>query len=357
MEAALPARAVNPIRVLVVEDSDFFRAQIRRTLAVDAEFEVVGEAADGCAAVAAAIALRPDVVTMDVEMPVMNGIDAVRQIMRLAPTRIVMLSAFTLANTTATLAALEAGAMDFITKRVLHDAVDTTAAHGLRQRLKLLAQGQPGAAARPLAALRPAGVPPTARAESYFGERALLVLGASTGGPALLGDLLSVLPAHFPCPVLVAVHLPQAFSASFAQRLNARCCLPVMEASPGAALLPGRVLVAPGGRQTRVLRVGGRLYTQVTAGADDERYRPSLDRLFGSVGSSAGAGALAVVLTGMGSDGSLGAQALAAAGGTLWAQDEASSAMFGMPAALIRTGLAAEVVSASQLARRLAQGL
>ena len=191
---------------------------------------------------------------------------------------------------------------------------------------------------------------------SFFANCPLLVLGASTGGPVALGELLGALPASFPCPVLVAVHIPGNFSRSFAERLGGRCAWAVEEATSGARLATGKVLVAPGGMQTRVVRLGTGLGVEVEQGAGELLYRPSLDFLLDSVATAAGRGALAVILTGMGNDGTQGARAVKAAGGTIWAQDEASSVVFGMPSSVIKAGLTSDVLSLQDLAARIGRG-
>ena len=390
--------AAAPLRVLVVEDSTFFRTQLVRLLTADGDIEVVGQAVNGAEAVVKAKALLPDLITMDVEMPVMDGISAVREIMRQSPTRILMLSSFTREGAEATLGALEAGALDFIQKRAITADTLASVGHVVRTKVREIVRNgrapaalrKPGAAslqalagppdgmqprqAEPgtpapwadagvarTAAPRPSQAPealaPRATGEpGWFTGCPLLVLGASTGGPVVLGELLGAIPASFPCPILVAVHIPGSFSRFFAERLNARCAWTVEEAASGARLVPGRVLVAPGGQQTRVVRAGSALAVEVEPGPAELLYKPSIDYTLSSVASVVGRGALAVVLTGMGNDGTQGARALSAAGGTVWAQDESSSVVFGMPASVIKAGLASEVLSISGLAARLARG-
>ena len=397
MQTSERQRPVAPLRVRVVDDSSFFRAQLVRLLTADGDIEVVGQAANGQDGVAQARALRPDLITMDVEMPVMDGISAVREIMRVAPTPIVMLSSLTREGAEATLKALEAGAIDFIQKRAITADTLVSVGQAVRGRVReLVRSGRQRAGVSPSGRQAAAGPAPTARAQpsstaamsssradprppaaraslqpsvetsvrtaaavgdgSWFTGCPLLVLGASTGGPAALGILLAAIPASFPVPVLVGVHIPSTFSHCFAERLNGRCALEVSEAVSGARLQPGKVLVAPGGLQTRVVRSGAGFAVEVEPGTPDLLYKPSLDYTFASVASTVGRGALAVVLTGMGSDGTQGARAIAAAGGTIWAQDEASSAVFGMPASVIKAGLASDVLSIADLAARLARG-
>lgn len=338
----------KPLRVLVVEDSVFFRGQLCRLLQQDGDIVVVGEAGDGREAIEKAQQLHPDVVTMDIEMPVLDGIAAVREIMRVAPTPILMLSALTRHGADATFAALEAGALDFLPKQSLQGDGSAATARTLRERVRQLVRGD--------ARLAPAPRPEAATlSERYFGERPLLVIGASTGGPALVAELLGECAGHLPCAVLVVMHMPAGFTGYFAERVARHCALPVVEAVDGAELAPGRVWVAPGGKQTTLHR-GNRLELQVRDPEAGDMYRPCIDHTFASAARVCGKRTLAFVGTGMGTDGAAGSRALRAAGGLVWAQDEASSVVFGMPAAVINAGLADDVVSAAEFRRRLRQG-
>ena len=345
---ATDRQPVTPLRVLVVEDSLFYRSQLTRLLQQDGDIVVVGEAGDGREAIAKAQALRPDVVTMDVEMPVLDGIAAVREIMRIAPTSILMLSALTRVGADATFAALEAGAADFLPKHALQGDDSGVTARALRARVRDLGREGVRAVSRP-----PVDVP--ALASSCFAARALLVIGASTGGPALVSELLAACSAQLPCAVLVVMHMPAGFTAYFAERVDRQCALTVAEASDGAALVPGRIWIAPGGHQTTVRR-GARLELAVREADGAESYRPCIDLTLDSVARACGNRAIAYIATGMGTDGAAGSRALHAAGGEVWAQDAAGCVVFGMPAAVIRAGVADEVVSATELGRRLRQG-
>lgn len=335
--------------MLVVDDSGFFRSRLVRMLGGDPDIEIVGCAGDGQAALMAVARLEPDLVTMDVEMPVMDGIAAVRAIMRAAPTRILMLSAVTAAGADATLAALEAGAADFTPKQALvelgEDAGPRLCAH-----IKALCR-------RPVPRARPLGGAPAAEpghAEALAGK-ALVVIGASTGGPAVLSTLLGALDRRFPCPLLIVQHMPETFTRCFAERADRVSALAVAEAADGEVLRPGRVLVAPGGRQTRVHNHRGALRVEIRDPMPGDLYRPCIDQTFTSAAAAAGPAMLAVVLTGMGTDGCAGSRAVRAAGGEVWAQDAASSAVFGMPAAVIRAGLANRIVSPAEIDRRFAR--
>jgi two-component system chemotaxis response regulator CheB len=348
-----------PWRVLIVEDSAFYRAQLARVISADPSFLVVGQASNGREAVELAQTLRPALVTMDVDMPLMGGIEAVREIMRIAPTKIVMLSTYTHSGAETTLDALDAGAVDFIPKRALQHGGDGVSASALRDRLRaILGEAVPASAAlAPRAAVRMPEAPPLQTASSGnsipdFRDYSLLVIGASTGGPALLGELMGAFPADFPAAVLIAVHMPEPFIACFVERLGRRSRLPVVQAVHGAPLQPGTVALAPGGMQTRVTRANGKICLDVQRALPEEIYKPSIDITLASVAAQVGKDALAIILTGMGSDGCEGARALVASGGKVWAQDEASSAVFGMPAAVIRAGLASDVLSPTELANR-----
>ncbi|HHI75693.1 MAG TPA: chemotaxis response regulator protein-glutamate methylesterase [Gammaproteobacteria bacterium] len=329
------------VRVLVVDDSAFYRKRIRQCLEQSPEIRVVGEAADGAEAQRLNRELAPDLVTMDVVMPVMDGIEAVRRLMRDRPVPVVMFSSFTREGARATLEALEAGAVDFVPK--LSSANDAEAAGcALRERVLELTRRKGEATARP---------EPVAPAPRRPARPRLLVIGASTGGPMAVQQILAALPGDYPVPILVVIHMPGTFTPAYAERLDAACALQVREAADGLPLRPGQVLVAPGGRQTLV-DGGAELRVRVTDEAG-QLYRPCLDLTLGSVAERVGADALGVVLTGMGSDGLEGARRLRAAGGHLWAQDEASSVVYGMPAAVARAGLVERVLPLDAFAAQL----
>ncbi len=335
------------VRVLIVDDSSFYRKRIRSALGESPLIEVVGEAADGREAVELACRHRPDLVTMDVAMPVLDGIGAVRRIMRDCPTRIVMFSALTQEGAEATLRALEAGAVDFLPKISRSEQMGSAAAQ-LRERVLSLAQAAPVA---PPA--RPARKAPKAAARAGV-QQGLLVIGASTGGPMAVQRVLAGLPADYPLPVLVVIHMPGSFTSTYALRLNAVCALEVAEAADGDALRPGRVLVAPGGYQAEVERGARGLYVRLSEGRPDQLYHPSVDVTFSSVARALGAEGLGVVLTGMGSDGAEGARRLREAGGRVWAQDQASSVVYGMPRAV--ADIAERILPLERIAPALVEG-
>jgi two-component system chemotaxis response regulator CheB len=351
-----------PVRALVVDDSAFFRKRIMEILKADADIEVVGGAANGREAVDMALRLKPDVITMDIEMPVMDGISAVREIMRKAPVPVLMFSSLTHEGAKATLDALDAGAMDFMPKRFEDIATNRDEAISqFRQRVRTL--GRRRARARPtLQVAVGAGVvatPATRAAPRALSVRLqdyhLLAIGSSTGGPVALQTILSAIPENFPLPILVVQHMPPAFTITFAQRLNDLCKIGVKEAEDGDELKPAMAYIAPGGRQLTLQRNAGRARVVVRDSAPAMFYKPCVDIAFDSIANAYRNDVLAMVLTGMGADGCEGARKLKRNGATIWAQDEASCVVYGMPAAVVNAGLADQVVSVDEIARLLSQ--
>ncbi len=328
------------VRVLIVDDSSFFRGRIRRELEQSGEIEIAGEAGNGREAVDAAAALRPDLITMDVAMPVMDGIAAVREIMVRRPTDIIMFSALTRDGASATLEALEAGAVDFMPKlRGSDRAASTSVGENLRHRVISIARSRSGRyAAKPRVAPSP-----RARRPRQSARVQLVVIGASTGGPVAVQRVLAALSADYPHPVLVAVHMPAEFTATFADRLDAMCPIRVRHAADGDALMGGQVLIAPGGMQTLVERRGGVLRVRVMPGSE-QLYKPSVDILFGSAARVLQDAVQAVVLTGMGADGTEGARLLKHSGAGVWSQDEASCVVYGMPFSVVKAGYSDRVI-------------
>lgn len=351
--------ASEKVRVLVVDDSAFFRSRITRLLEETGEILVVGQAGDGRQAVEEAERLRPDLITMDVEMPVLDGISAVRRIMARHPTDIIMFSSLTRDGARATLDALDAGAIDFLAKQADLSASGTrSAGQLLRERiLQLVAKrrgrhARLGSAERPHFELQVSKRGATVASPSAAAE--LVVIGASTGGPVALQRVLTALPRGLRVPVLVAVHMPAAFTNTFAERLNGLCQLEVTEASDKEPLRPGTVLIAPGGRQTLVEGRPGALWVSVQDSAD-QLYKPSVDLCFGSAARVLGDRVLALVMTGMGADGRQGARALKQRGAQVWSQDAASCVVYGMPQAVERDGLSDRVLALDAIGPALAE--
>ena len=344
------------LKVLIVDDSAFFRNRIAAVLADAADFEVIDTAVNGQEAIDKAIRLRPDVITMDVEMPVVDGISAVRRIMSEAPTRIMMFSALTREGARETLEALDAGALDFLPKEM--KASDREAGNArLLERLRAVGRARVSVAKSAVAGHRPSQVV-SARAATPMSARgkrpSLVAIGASTGGPVALRQILAALPRHFALPVVVAVHMPGSFTKAYAERLNSVCAVEVREAVDRDPLKPGQVLIAPGGRQMTVERGPAGYQVRVTDALPGQIYHPSVDLLFGSVAGSVGGQALAIVLTGMGADGAKGAKELKAAGASIWSQDEQSCVVYGMPQAVERAGLSERVLSLDEFGPLLA---
>lgn len=330
-------------RVLIVDDSGFFRRRLAEIFGADPDIEVVGTAANGQEAIDQAALLKPAVITMDIEMPVMDGITAVRRIMAVRPVPILMFSSLTTEGAQATFEALEAGAADYLPKRLEDIAVDREVAiRELTARVKLLAGRGPRAAVRPaLELVKVAPRPPAAHAA---GRYRLVVIGASTGGPVALQQILASLPKDFPLPILLVQHMPATFTGPFAQRLDQMCAIKVKEAADRDRLAPGVALLAPGGRQMVLETVAGHTVVRIRDSEPGQHYRPSVDVTFAAAAQQFGGKTLALVLTGMGADGREGARALKQGGATVWAQDEKTCVVYGMPGAVAEAGLADQIL-------------
>jgi two-component system, chemotaxis family, protein-glutamate methylesterase/glutaminase len=334
------------IRVLIVDDSSFMRMAIRSIISRDPEIEVVGTANNGAEGVVKALALKPDLITMDIEMPVMDGITALKEIMRTAPTRIIMCSTLTREGATATFDALESGAVDYISKSTAESDI---AQKGFRDELIFKIKGAASTTfARktgPMHALPRAQGVQTARPGSLTRKPDLIAIGASTGGPIALQEVLSTIPANFTHAIMVVIHMPKAFTGPFSERLNSKCPLPVKEAADGDLLHPGQVLVAPGGRHVTLVRKGTGIVVQ-TVPIDNYPqyvYIPSIDLMMTSLADACKGAMLGVILTGMGNDGLNGMRHIKEKGGTTLVQDKATSTIYGMPKACIEAGIADDI--------------
>lgn len=329
--------------VLIVDDSSFFRQQIKNLIDGHPQLTVVGEASNGREAIEKTVRLKPDVITMDFEMPLMDGISAVKSIMNQQPTPILMFSSLTLKGARVTLDALEAGAVDFLPKS--YERVSGSNA-SLKQALieKLLAiakkKSQPKA---PAPSRKPAP-------SNYRQKFELVLIGTSTGGPLALQKILTQLPANFPSPILLIQHMPGSFTGAFAERLNGQCQIAVKEAEDGDVLEPGCAYLAPGGRQ---MMLASRQKLRILDGDARLTYKPSVDLTFGSAVKYYRNQCLALVLTGMGTDGRDGARLLKASGSAVWAQEGSTCVIDGMPSAVIKANLADEVIRLPELAARL----
>ncbi|MGI2065077.1 protein-glutamate methylesterase/protein-glutamine glutaminase [Shewanella sp. MF08487] len=366
------------IKVLVVDDSSFFRRRVSEIVNQDPELEVIATASNGAEAVKMAAELNPQVITMDIEMPVMDGITAVREIMAKCPTPILMFSSLTHDGARATLDALDAGALDFLPKRFEDIATNKDdAILLLQQRVKALGRRRifrpvARAVVAPMPASRPATsglrtsniaapVPvtppvrtsPTASIRASGKQYKLLLIGTSTGGPVALQKILTQFPANYPHPILLIQHMPAAFTPAFASRLNGLCNIEVKEAVNGDVLKPGCAYLAPGGLQMMIERAGATGRLKILAGSADMNYKPCVDITFASASKAFGGDILAVVLTGMGADGREGARMLKSAGATIWAQDEASCVVYGMPQAVASAGIATQSIALDNMAESI----
>ncbi|HET9795806.1 MAG TPA: chemotaxis-specific protein-glutamate methyltransferase CheB [Thermoanaerobaculia bacterium] len=322
------------IRVLVVDDSAFSRVTISRMIQRDPELKVVATATRGEEAIRLALAHRPDVVTLDLEMPGLDGFAVLRWLAANLPVPAIVVSSRQ--GRDDVFRALDLGAVDFVLKPQAHASLEYERLESvLIAKIRAIAEARPPRAAAPR---RP--VPPAAPIAS--GASALLVIGASTGGPAALTALFAALPP-LACPVVVAQHMPAGFTGLFAERLTRVARFPVVEAHAGQALHPGRAYVAPGGAHLEIARDDGSWRARVEERAPRDLFSPSVDRLFRSAAAAAGAGALGVILTGMGSDGREGVVAIRASGGRTIAESEESAVVFGMPREAALSGAIDEV--------------
>ena len=366
------------VKVLVVDDSSFFRRRVTEIVNQDPLLEVVDTAVNGKEAIEKALNLRPDVITMDIEMPVLDGISAVREIMAKCPTPILMFSSLTQAGAKATLDALDAGALDFLPKKFEDIARDKQEAITLlQQRIKALSRRRmfmttPRVATptptntgstlarsitsvtsslrtQPVAEKVPAPVHYKRSGKSYQ----LVAIGTSTGGPVALQTILTQLPANFPHPILLIQHMPSTFTSAFAARLNSLCKISVKEAEDGDVLKPGCAYLAPGGKQMLVDGRGTSARLRIIDGNDKVNYKPCVDITFASLAKSHGDKVLAIILTGMGADGRDGARLLKDQGATIWAQDEASCVVYGMPQAVAKAGISSESLPLDRVAQRV----
>jgi two-component system, chemotaxis family, protein-glutamate methylesterase/glutaminase len=349
------------IRALIVDDSGVVRRIVQRALETDPDVEVVGAAADGRAGVELVQQLDPDIVTLDIEMPVMDGLTALRAIRTTHPRLpVIMFSTLTRRGAATTLDALSLGASDYVAKPTqlssLEEAVEVLRSE-LLPRVHALAQRPPPPPPSPPPAPAPAPAPvpappirPAVPSRPPGHPIEVVAIGVSTGGPNALNDVIPLLPADLPAPVLVVQHMPTLFTRILADRLDGRSALHVSEAADGDVVAPGGVWIAPGGRHMVVRRDRTGVRIAINDDPPENSCRPAVDPMLRSVVAAYGNRALGVIMTGMGRDGLQGMTALHEAGGPVFAQDEASSVVWGMPGAVARSGAADEVLSLDALA-------
>jgi two-component system, chemotaxis family, protein-glutamate methylesterase/glutaminase len=390
-----------PVRVLVVDDSNFFCRRVVEILKSDPEIQVVGVANNGAEAIKKAAELKPDIITMDVEMPVMDGITATKQITANQSVAVLMLSSLTYEGARMTLDAMAAGAVDFLLKSYEDvQGNQSSTATMLREKVKAIGGQQqrrsggafrtptaspstaaggsaatsstatgstaasldarravaPASTAAPAPVARPAA---ETRAESNKqslrrGATRLLAIGSSTGGPVALQQVLMPLPASFPVPIVIAQHMPGTFTPAFAQRLDGLCQVRVKEAQDGDVLQNGHVYLSPGGKQMTLDRQSGQLRVRIRETDARLQYAPCVDVLFGSAANILGGEVVGLILTGMGADGREGSRLIRDKGGVIWSQDEASCVVYGMPQAVAAAGISHQVVPLADIGRRLA---
>ncbi|WP_213991017.1 chemotaxis response regulator protein-glutamate methylesterase [Sodalis sp. dw_96] len=336
---------MNKIRVLCVDDSALMRQLMTEIINGFPDMEVVATAPDPLVARELIKKLNPAVLTLDVEMPRMDGLDFLEKLMRLRPMPVVMVSSLTGRGSEITLRALELGAIDFVTKPQsgLRDGM-LAYSESIAEKIRTAARAQ--------LPKRHSGDTPAVLHVPLLSSEKLIAIGASTGGTEAIRHVLEPLPANSPA-LLITQHMPPGFTRSFAERLNKLCQITVKEAEDGERILPGHAYIAPGARHMELARSGANYQIRLHDGPPVNRHRPSVDVLFKSVAQYAGRNAVGVILTGMGNDGAAGLLAMRTAGAYTLAQDEASCVVFGMPREAIAMGGSNEVVPLHQMSQRM----
>ena len=369
------------IKVVVVDDSAFMRKAISTMLAKDPEIDVVATARDGEEGLELIRKHNPDVVTLDIEMPRMDGLTALRHIMMEMPRPVLMVSSLTSEGAEATLKALELGAVDFIPKQLSKVSLDIVKIEAsLISKVKIVAsrklihsRPRPGIVGRPATPLtvpgsagygsrpdaRSTACVPTGPAKLPGGmvKRDVVVIGVSTGGPPAVQKVLSAFPENFPASIVIAQHMPAAFTGPFAKRLDGLCKISVKEAEPGDRLKPGCAFIAPGGKHLLLKQMVSRVDLIISAEPASALYKPSANVLITSAAEAVGRRSLGVILTGMGNDGMEGVRALKQKGGRALAQSDATCVVYGMPKAIVDAGLSDEIVDIDDMAQAIMNNL
>jgi len=337
---------MKKIKLLIIDDSLLIRTMIKTITSADPSIEVVGEAADPFEAREKIKQLNPDVVTLDVEMPRMDGLSFLAKIMSLRPMPVVMVSTLTQKGADVTIRALELGAVDYVAKPTNQDL--TAVGQELILKIKIASSAK----VRQSGKQRGSEQTPAPLPGPKFYSRKLIAIGSSTGGVESLYDIILRLPVNCP-PVIIAQHISKGFSERFALRVNKSTVVNVKEAEDGEILVSGTVYIGQGGKHISVKKSGNKVICQVTEDTEGESYRPSVDRLFCSVAEVVGADAVGVILTGMGKDGALGLLTMRRSGAATLGQDEASSIVYGMPKAAMMAGAVEKQVSLSHMAAEI----
>lgn len=353
------------IKVLIVDDSALMRALLTEIINGVPDLEVVGAAPDPIAAREMIKALNPDVLTLDVEMPRMDGLEFLDRLMRLRPMPVIMISSFTQAGSDITLRALELGAVDYVAKpRAENISMLQDYAEEIRDKIRIASEARPRLGTRVAVTFPQSGVPGTqgepapnlARPQGGFSSRLLsekvIAIGASTGGTEAIKDVLCSFPEEMP-PIVMVQHMPEAFTSSFAQRLDSLSKLTVVEAGGGERLQPGMVYLAPGNSHMRLRKTGGSFVLELSQEEPVNRHRPAADVLFRSVAEQARQHGLGVILTGMGKDGAQGLLAMRQAGAWTIGQDQASCVVYGMPREAAEIGALDETAAVGEVGGRI----
>jgi two-component system chemotaxis response regulator CheB len=366
---------MEKIRVLVVDDSAFMRKVISDILSSDPAIEVIDRARNGLECLEKVKQLHPDVVTLDIEMPVMNGLEALEQLMQQTPVPVVMLSSLTKEGADATIRALEYGAFDFVTKPSGPISLDIhKVADGIIERVKAASQMK-GRLRKPslfsrlqvwqrsvippatsvTAPAQAESQPPSLKSHGTSGmTQKLVALGTSTGGPRALQTVLTAIPSDFPAPIVIVQHMPAGFTKSLAQRLDSLSAIRVTEVEDGQPIEPGTAYIAPGGYHFEVHQVNGKLIAHLHQQDPRSGHRPSVDVLFESVSRLTNVDKWAIIMTGMGNDGTKGLKQLKETGRvTSIVEDESTCVVYGMPRAAVQAGLADNVVPLDKIAEVL----
>ncbi len=340
------------IRVLVIDDSAFSRQAITRMLEASPLVQVVGVARDGEEALKKTFELEPDLITLDLEMPRMDGFTFLRVVMSKRPTPVMVISGRT--GEEDVFRALELGAVDFISKPTPHaDPEIVTIGQELIRKVHAIRELRIDKVRERLSAMPPV----VSQGRGHLAQSAkVVVVGSSTGGPAALMQIFGAYSEAPNCAFLVAQHMPAGFTRGFADRMDRLTPMHAAEAKGGEALVPGTILVAPGGKHMELETAGGRTVTRIVASRSDDKYTPSVDRLFETAAKEVGTGLLAVVLTGMGDDGRAGVLAVSQNGGTVIAESEETAVVFGMPQQAIRTGVVDQVLPLGEIAVAIGNG-
>jgi len=370
--------SINTIKVLVVDDTVTYRKIVRDVLAEVAGIEVVGTAVNGKIALEKIEQLHPDIITLDLEMPVMDGLDVLRHLRAIkSQVGAIMLSAFTDKGAEGTVAALDLGAFDFVLKPTGESVEQSMAmlkrelcskieAFAISKGRSVALLSGPAKVSKPASESRPVSstrdiVSRMSRIVAAGKRPEVVAIGISTGGPQSLTKMLPKLPANLSVPVLIVQHMPPMFTKSLAEDLSKKCALSVNEAYNGQIVEPGHIIIAPGGKQMKVMKSNGAVVVCITDDPPENSCKPAVDYLFRSVANTYGAGSLGVIMTGMGSDGTLGCRLLKRCGAHVLAQDKASCVVYGMPRLPIEEGLADVVTPldniAEEITKLVAQGV